>query len=89
MKLLVNDVAVSSNKYYFEKPKFLNLPKVKNSIKQISENEIERTTGKLARSIWCLLSGTINAFSDNCFDLLSAGKRIVQVKSNDLKKLVR
>ncbi len=89
MRLLVNDVAVSSNKYYFEKPKFLNLPKVKIGIKQISENEIELTTGKLARSIWLLLPGTINAFSDNYFDLLPGEKRIVQVKSNDLKKLVR
>ncbi len=89
MRLLVNGVAVNSNKYYFEKPKFLNLPKVKIGIKQISENEIELTTGKLARSIWLLLPGTINAFSDNYFDLLPGTKRIVQVKSNDLKKLIR
>ncbi len=69
--------------------KWLNLPKVKIGIKQTGANEIELTTGKLAKSVWLLLPGTNNAFSDNYFDLLPGEKRIVQVKTADLKNMIR
>jgi len=71
MKLWVKKESVSTNKYYFEKRKVLNLLKVKIEIKQTDANEIELTTSKLAKSVWLLLPGTNNAFSDNYFDLLS------------------
>jgi beta-mannosidase len=89
MKLLINGAAVSSNNYYFEKPKDLQLPDALISMKQTGINTIELTTNKLARSVWLFLPGTDNAFSDNYFDLLPGEKKTLQVKSADLKKQVK
>jgi beta-mannosidase len=89
MKLMINGAEVSSNNYYFEKPKDLQLPSATISIKQTGINTIELTANKLARSVWLVLPGTDNAFSDNYFDLLPGEKKIVQVKSIDLKKQLK
>ncbi|MBC7888450.1 MAG: glycoside hydrolase family 2 protein [Ferruginibacter sp.] len=88
MKLIIDNVEVAENKYYFEKPKDLELPAVKISIKQTGANTIELLSDKMARSVWLFLPGTDNAFSDNYFDLLPGEKKQLQVKSNNLKKIM-
>jgi beta-mannosidase len=86
MKLIINGAEVSSNNYYFEKPKDLQLPDAFVNIRQTGINTIELTTNKLARSVWLFLPGTDNAFNDNYFDLLPGEKKVLQVKTTDLKK---
>jgi beta-mannosidase len=89
MKLLVNNETVTENNYYFEKSKNLNLPNSIIQIKQIGTNSIELSTNKLAKSVWLLLPGTINGFSDNYFDLLPGEKRIIEVKADDVKMVMK
>lgn len=77
IKLMEGNRELSVNNFYFAKPKELNLPKPKISLKAIDKNHIEVTTDKLARFVWLQLPKTINAFSDNYFDLLPGEKKII------------
>jgi len=88
MQLLINNELQTENKYYFEKPKNLNFPKPKIQIKQTGPNTIELSTDKLSKSVWLNLPGIINAFSDNYFDILPGEKKVIEVKTNDLKGLI-
>ncbi|MBC7845606.1 MAG: glycoside hydrolase family 2 protein [Flavobacterium sp.] len=85
LKLQTDNKQVSQNNFYFEKPKNLELSKVKVKMKQISDTTIELSTTKMAKSVWLFLPNVDNAFSDNYFDLLPNEKKIIEVKTKDLK----
>lgn len=85
IKLLIDGEPVSQNNYYFEKPKNLELSKVKVKLRQLSENTIEVSAPKMAKSVWLFLPGVDNAFSDNYFDLIPGEKKIIKIKANNLK----
>jgi beta-mannosidase len=83
IKLMEGNNELSVNNFYFGKPKELNLPKPKILLKAIDKNHIEVTTDKLARFVWLQLPKTINAFSDNYFDLLPGEKKIVVLSGKE------
>lgn len=85
LSLSVNEKIVSENNFFFEKPKDLNLPQTKVTVKQISETSIELSASKFAKNVWLNLPGTINAFGDNYFDLIPGEKMRIEVKTQDLK----
>lgn len=89
MKLIINGAEVSQNNFFFGKSKEVNFPKVKVKMKQIDENTIELTSNKFAKSVWLFLPGTDNAFSDNYFDLLPGEKKLIDVKTRDLKGAIK
>ncbi len=85
LNLSVNGKVVSENNFFFERPKDLNLPQTKVTIKQISETSIELSANKFAKNVWINLPNSINAFSDNYFDILPGEKKVIEVKTKDLK----
>ncbi len=89
LKLMVNNKIVSENNFYFGKPKDLNLPKPHILLKQTGDNTIEVSTDKMAKNVWLFLPETINAFSDNYFDLLPGKNKTIEVKSANLKAEIR
>jgi beta-mannosidase len=89
MKLFINGAEVSQNNYFFSKPKYVNFPKVKVKIRQFDDSTIELSADKFAKSVWLFLSGTDNAFSDNYFDLLPGEKKLIGVKTKDLRGAIK
>lgn len=83
IKLVEGSSELSVNNFFFGKPKELNLPKPKISLKAIDNHHIEITTNKLARFVWLQLPNSINAFSDNYFDLLSNEKKIIALSDKE------
>jgi beta-mannosidase len=89
IKFFVEGEEVAQNNHYFNTPKNLTFPDVKVKVKQLDEKTLELTSDKLAKSVWMFLPGTINAFSDNYFDLLPGEKKLVQVETEDLKSAIK
>jgi len=86
---------ISGNIYYFNSPKYLNLPtpKIETSYKKIKEGtDILLKTDKLAKNVY-LSSETEGFFSDNYFDLLPGETKKIKFStkeaSNDLKKEIK
>jgi beta-mannosidase len=89
LKFFVEGKEVAQNNYYFNKPKQLAFPDVKLKIRQVDEKTLEVSSDKLAKSVWLYLPGTVNAFSDNYFDLLPGEKIRIEVKTDDMKAAIK
>lgn len=88
MKLLIDNKQVSQNNYFFEKPKNLELSNVKVKLKQISDTTFEVSSTTMAKSVWLFLPNVDNAFNDNYFDLLPKERKVIEVKTKNLKAIL-
>lgn len=70
-----NGTVLTSDKYFFSKPKELKLPKPNMSIRKISPNSIEISTDVLAKDVF--LDNKNGNLSDNYFDLEAGEKKII------------
>lgn len=79
IKLLQNNKEISRNSFFFEKPKNIVLPKANIQLTKVDDSHIALSSDKLARFVWLDIPNSINAFSDNYFDLLPGEQKILKI----------
>ncbi len=79
IKLLQNNKELCRNSFFFEKPKQVILPKANIQLSKVDDDHIAVSTDKLARFIWLELPNSVNAFSDNYFDLLPGEQKVLKI----------
>lgn len=82
ISLFEDDKELCQNTIFFAKPKNVVLPKAEILIKKIDRNHVSVYSDKLARFVWLYLPESINAFSDNYFDLLPGEIKILKVNEH-------
>ena len=89
MKLIVNKVEATQNKFFFVPPKnmILTLPKIKITPKGTKTFEI--SSDKFAKGIYLSIPCKDNIFSDNYFDLAPGEKKIIEFKTDDIKNDIK
>jgi beta-mannosidase len=83
-QLLVNGKVVSSNEYFFEPYKNLNMPtaQITSDVMPTRRGfKITLTSDKFAKAVYLSLPGADGFFSDNYFDLLPGQKMEVEFRS--------
>lgn len=85
MKLTANKIEVTQNKYYFEKPKNLTLSPPKIKIAPKGTKALEISTDKLAKAVYLSIPCRDNVFADNFFDLAPGEKKIIELRTTDIK----
>jgi beta-mannosidase len=78
---------ISENILYFGKQNALTLLKPEITIQKIDATHFELSTNTLAKNVWLDLPGSMNAFSDNYFDLIPGIKKVVTLNVSAAKAI--